>query len=71
MRFKTMPKKAKNRESKSKRKWSYENDSGRYEEKHPDDNKEYKTKKFLSDSINVINESQKWNNCEYKEYFNE
>ena len=59
-----MPKKAKNQESKSK--WSYENASGRYEEKQPEEKKEEKMKKFLRDSIIVINESQKLNQCETK-----
>ena len=44
---------------------------GEIEEKHPEEKKEEKTKKFLRDSINGINESQKWNNCENREDFNE
>ena len=67
--FLKMPNKAKNQDIKSK--WCYEKLSGIYEEKHPDEKKEEKAKKFLRDSINVISESQKWNNCEDKEDFNE
>ena len=66
-----MPKKAKNQESRSTSEWSYENASGRYEEKQPEDKKGENMKKFLHDSVNLINESQKLNKCETKEDFNE
>ena len=69
MRFKKCQRKQRIKIVKSK--WSYEKSSRRYEEKHPERKKEEKTKNFLRGSINVINESQKWNNCEFKENVNE